>query len=166
MSFVACGGGSTEINKDNNNQDSSDVVTIDSSTIKTADTNALPENITGTYVLGDMDSPDGGGYLVVEEQANDSIKFELNMNIGAPNYNSGTATGLLKLEENTATFATSEYAEDEPCKIIFTFNNDKTILIDQKEGSPFSCGFGNRVFANGLYTKQKEEAIFQYEGGF
>lgn len=164
--LVACGGSSTETTPSPNNQDSSATVEIDSSTLKTAANNTPPENITGTYVFGDQESPEGGGYLVIERQENDSLKFELNINIGAPNYSSGTATGMMKLEKNVAVFGTREYSEKEPCLITFTFNRDNSVLIKQDEGSSFSCGFGNRVFANGLYTKQKDEAIFGYEGGF
>ncbi len=165
--LVACGGNSTETNSSTNSIDSTTTMQVDSSASLKAvsNNNVPPENITGTYIFGDQESAEGGGYLVIEEQDNDSLKFELDINIGAPNYNSGTATGILKLENNTAVFKTSEYSEKDPCAITFTFNNDHTIELKQEKGSPFSCGFGNRVFANGLYVKQKEEAIFKYKGG-
>lgn len=147
-------------------QDSSDTVKIDSSTLKVVEASVLSENVTGTYTFGDLEGTEGGGYLVVEKQADASLKFELNLNIGAPNYSSGTLTGVLKVEDNVAVFNTTEYSEEEPCMITFTFNSDNSILIKQNEGSSFSCGFGNSVFANGLYAKQKDEAIFKYEGGF
>jgi hypothetical protein len=147
-------------------QDSSDTVKIDSSTLKVVETSVLSETVTGTYTFGDLEGTEGGGYLVIEEQADASLKFELNLNTGAPNYSSGSLTGVLKVEDNVAIFNTTEYSEEEPCMITFTFNSDNSILIKQNEGSSFSCGFGNRVFANGLFAKQKDEAIFNYEGGF
>jgi len=164
--LVSCGGSSTETTNTTNTQDSSAVVEVDSPVVKTVVTDVLPENLTGTYTFGDKEGAKGGGYLVIERQEDDSLKFELDINIGAPNYNSGSLTGMLKLEGNTAVFNTSEYSKEEPCAITFTFNSDNSIQLKQDEGSSFSCGFGNRVFANGVYAKQKDEAIFQYEGGF
>jgi hypothetical protein len=164
--LVSCNSSTTETTTTTTTQDSSATAITDSSTLKTVETNVLSENMTGTYTFGDLEGTEGGGYLIIEEQEDHSLKFELNLNIGAPNYNSGTATGMLKLEENVAVFSTSEYSEEEPCAITFTFNSDNSILIKQGEGSSFSCGFGNRVFANGLFIKQKDEAIFKYEGGF
>ncbi|CAA6811444.1 MAG: Unknown protein [uncultured Aureispira sp.] len=164
--LVACNSGSTETETPVTTPDSSTTSTTDSSTLKTAATDLLSEKATGTYIFGDLEGTSGGGYLIIEQQADDSLKFELNLNIGAPNYSSGSLTGMLKLEDNVAVFKTTEYSKEEPCAITFTFNKDKTILIKQNEGSSFSCGFGNRVFANGLYTKQKDEAVFEYEGGF
>lgn len=164
--LVACDSSPAGTTTTTTTQDSSDTVKIDSSTAKAVETSVLSEKVTGTYTFGDLEGAEGGGHLVVEEQADASLKFELNLNIGAPNHSSGTLTGVLKVEDNVAIFNTSEYSEEEPCAITFTFNSDNSILIKQNEGSSFSCGFGNRVFANGLFVKQKDEAIFKYEGGF
>jgi hypothetical protein len=165
--LVACGGSSTETTTTTtNNQDSSAVVEVDSSALKRVVNETLSGSITGTYTFGDQESAEGGGYLAIKKQKGDSLKFELDINIGAPNYNSGTATGVMKLENNVAIFKTTEYSEEEPCSITFTFNSDNSILIEQNAVSSFSCGFGNNVFANGLYTKQKDTVIFKYEGGF
>lgn len=165
--LVSCNGTSTETTTPPTPaQDSSATVKTDSAALKTLVTNVLPENITGSYVFGDKEGAEGGGYLVIERQENDSLKFELDLNLGAPNYSSGTATGMLKLEDNVAVFKTSEYSPEEPCTITFTFKSDNSIEINQDAGSPFSCGFGNDVFAHGLYKKQNEEAIFKYDGGF
>lgn len=165
--LVACGSSSTETTiTTTNNPDSSATVEVDSSALKRMVTEPLSENITGTYTFGDQEGAEGGAYLAIKEQEDDSLKFELDINVGAPNYNSGTATGVMKLENNVAIFKTTEYSEEEPCSITFTFNSDNSILIEQDAGSSFSCGFGNNVFADGLYTKQKDSVIFKYEGGF
>lgn len=164
--LIACNGSSTETTTPPTTQDSSATTATDSSTIKTVETPVLSKNITGTYTFGDLEGTKGGGYLAIKKQEDDSLKFELTLNIGAPNRSSGSVTGMLFLEDNVAVFTTTEYSEEDPCAISFTFKEDNSIEIKQNEGSPFSCGFGNRVFANGLYTKQKDEAVFQYEGGF
>jgi hypothetical protein len=164
--LVSCTGNSTETPPPTPTQDSSATVVTDSAALKTVTTDVLSENITGTYIFGDKEGTEGGGYLVIQKQADESLKFELDINIGAPNYNSGTATGTIKLEDNVAVFNTNEFSEEKPCTITFTFNSDNSIEIKQGDSSPFSCGFGNQVFAHGLYKKQKDEAIFKYEGGF
>jgi hypothetical protein len=164
--LVACNGSSTETTTPPITQDSSATTPTDSSALKTVETPVVSQNITGTYTFGDLEGTEGGGYLAIEKQEDDSLKFELTLKLGAPNPSSGSVTGMLSLEDNIAVFTTSEYSPEDPCAITFTFKEDNTIEIKQNEGSSFACGFGNRIFANGLYNKQKDEAVFEYEGGF
>ncbi|BDS09976.1 hypothetical protein [Aureispira anguillae] len=161
FSFVACTG-NTNDTVDNNPTDST-TTTVDSPQLENIPN--TPPSITGTYIFGDQESAKGGGYLAIEQQENDSLKFELDLNNGAPNYHSGSATGMMALKDNVAIFTTTEFSEEDPCKITFTFQHN-TITISQEKGSEFSCGFGQGVVARGVYTKQKEEAVFKYEGGF
>lgn len=149
----------------NNNITTTDSTTTITDTIISTTEDYAPIKVTGTYLWGDQESEQGGGYLVVEQQENDSLKFELGITNGAPGYHSGSATGMMALKDNVAIFTTSEFSEENPCKIIFTFKNN-AINVIQEKGSDFSCGFGQGVIASGFYTKEKEEAIFKYEGGF
>ena len=102
-------------------QDSSATTATDSSALKTVETPVVSQNITGTYTLGDLEGTEGGGYLAIEKQEDDSLKFELTIKLGAPNPSSGSVTGMLSLEDNIAVFTTSEYSPEDPCAITFTF---------------------------------------------
>ena len=42
---------------------------------------------------------------------------------------------------------------------------DNMVEIEQEEGSDMSCGFGQGVVAHGIYTKNSDEPVFNYEGG-
>lgn len=133
-----------------------------STSIEQPETTPTTPTFTGTYTLDDQDGESGGGYLVIEKVSDDSLKFELDINNGAPNFHSGTATGMLSLVDQTATFITTEY--DGECKITFAFEGNQ-VTVEQVNGSDFACGFGQGVAAHGVYTKQGDEAIFRYEGG-
>lgn len=124
------------------------------------------ENVTGTYTYGDQEDPDnGGGYLVVEQLEDQQLKFQLDLNRGAPNFNSGYASGTMVLKGNTAIWTTEEYNMDggTGCTISFLFTEDQ-VVIDQEQGSPVECGFGNGVLASGTYVKQNNKPIFREEG--
>lgn len=140
---------------------STDTTTSSSDSTNTTIENKAPLNITGTYVWLDQQESGGGGYLAVQQQGKDSLKFELDINNGPPNYPSGSATGVIAIQNNVAIFATNEFGGD--CKITFTFQENQ-LMIEQLGGDVY-CGFGNGVIANGIYKKDKAEAIFQYEGG-
>ncbi len=138
---------------------------------RTSSTNNIPVNvdakITGTYFDGDgpveAAADRVGTYLAVEQLGTDSLKFELTIVNGEPNFHSGSAAGVIPIKDNVAIFATKEFAGE--CQIIFTFK-DKEVELNQAKGGDFDCGFGQGVMAYGTLKKQKNEAIFQYEGGF
>ena len=123
----------------------------------------MPDNVTGTYVFGDQEGTEGGGYLVVKQLEGDQIKFELDLNRGAPNFNSGTATGTLDLKGNRAEFTTTEYdMSGKTCLISFVFQGDE-VVVDQEQGSDMACGFGHAVYAHGTYKKINDQPTFRYK---
>lgn len=159
----ACSNPAHPAQNDHNNHQTDSSQTTDSTQLETS----LPSTsttITGTYTFGDQEGTQGGGYLAIEQLEDNQLKFELDLNNGAPSYHSGSMTGTMTLENNVAVFTTSEYSEEDPCKITFTFANN-TITIEQEKGSEFSCGFGQGVVARGVYNKQQDQAVFKYEGG-
>jgi len=159
--MVSCSGGSngTAIV---NNTDSTKIDSVATPIVTTT-------NPTGSYTNGNQDGEEGGGYLAIEVLDDDSLKFELDINGGAPNYPSGTITGKMAIADDVATFVMSEFddietEEADECKITFTFSG-KEVIVKQVSGTEFVCGFGKGVYANGTYTKQSDEGIFKYEGG-
>lgn len=159
---VACGNDSTSTETDNTTDSTTDTTETTSVDNSSSPSTTMTGNVTGTYLWGDQEGEGGGGYLAIEKQDDGSLKFELDITNGAPNYHTGTATGTMPLDGNVATFETTEFDGD--CKITFTFN-DNSVEIKQVSGNDFECGFGQGVVAQGTYTKDKDEAIFKYEGG-
>lgn len=155
--LFACKGstGTTTID----NADSTRTVSSDSNPNSNINT-----NITGTYVMGNRlkESDEGGGYFAAQ-QIGDSLKFELTIMNGGPGYHSGTATGMMPLKNNVAIFTTNEFAGE--CQIVFTFKGNE-VEVNQAKGGDFDCGFGQGVMAYGTFKKEKNEAVFEYEGGF
>lgn len=160
----------------NNSSSTDNTIAVDSTDTRAENLNPPAEQVfTGTYTNGDWeiveklaggegeDDDAGGGYLAIEQKGADSLKFELTLFNGAPNYHTGTAEGMLHLKDNVATFETEEF--DSKCKITFTFSGDE-VKVDQVDGNDFDCGFGQGVMAFGTYKRRKNEAIFKYEGGF
>lgn len=157
---VACGNDSTSTETDTNTTtDTTETTAVDNSSSPSTYTAG---DVTGTYLWGDQEGEGGGGYLAIEQQDDGSLKFELDITNGAPNYHTGTATGTMPLDGNIATFSTTEFDGD--CQITFTFNGTN-VDVKQVSGNDFECGFGQGVVAQGTYTKDKDEAIFKYEGG-
>ncbi|MGH1336753.1 MAG: hypothetical protein ACRBFS_11560 [Aureispira sp.] len=127
--------------------------------------NSSTDALSGTYIFKDQSSPEAGGTLAIQLLENGRLKFELDLINGPPNHHTGTATGEMELEGNSAVFTTSEYAMEgqQPCAISFLFIDNK-VEIQQEEGSDMSCGFGQGVVARGIYTKNSDQPVFNYEG--
>jgi hypothetical protein len=126
--------------------------------------NFSADQLTGMYVFKDPEEPEGSATLALELLDNGRLKFELNIVNGAPNFHSGTATGKLELNGNSAVYTTSEFAmgDEPPCSISFLFI-DNMVEIEQEAGSDMSCGFGQGVMARGIYTKTDDTPIFQFD---
>jgi hypothetical protein len=65
-----------------------------------------------------------------------------------PTANTGSGSGIARIEGDTAIFKPSGLGEDEECKIEMRFTKGR--LIVNQEGT---CGFGHNVFADGSYRK-------------
>lgn len=106
----------------------------------------------GTLIIGDSDST--------------SFAFALSV---SNNGHSGEIDGRAKITNGIAHFESNEYAQDVPCQLKFTLLDD---AIDLSQMGPnFSCGFGMRAHAGGLFEDQqidpkaaldfgKEESVF------
>ncbi len=116
--------------------------------------------ITGTYTFGSQDGEGSNGYLALQALQDGTLKFELDLNMGAPRYHSGTATGIAKMEGNKAVWRTTEFAEE--CVLVFTMG-ENTITVRQEQGTDIDCGFGAGVMADGVFNKTSNEPVFKYE---
>jgi hypothetical protein len=97
------------------------------------------------------------GELVLIRLENNKYRFWLDINKGWPSYNMGDADGTIILDHDTATFDnTYEGAEN---KCIFTFKVSSTKVKITTSAYAFDCGFGNGVYADGIYTNNKKQQV-------
>ncbi|MFK7799432.1 MAG: fimbrillin family protein [Aureispira sp.] len=161
--LVSCGGNApTDQDQPVNVADSSATDTTNSPKESATARNFSADQLTGIYVFKNPEEPDGNATLALQSLDNGRLKFELTIVNGAPNHHSGTATGELELDGNSAVYTTSEFAmgDNPPCEISFLFI-DNMIEIEQAKGTDMSCGFGQGVVARGIYTKINDTPVFE-----
>lgn len=92
------------------------------------------------------------GEIQVEKFSADKIIITLEVNKGAPSYNSGSFMDTLIYKDNQAIYTYPE--SEETCEITFDFE-EKGIHVKQETAEPYSsCGFGHNVFADGFYERK------------
>ncbi len=117
----------------------------------------LTAKYAGHYSFGsDLDSGSMGNISIYPE-TDTTILFYVELNRGAPSYNSGTLYGRVMIRNGKGTFYTESPYSDDGCKWNFDFaTNTLTIrTIDEQ----YACGFGNAVFIDGIFNKQATKAI-------
>jgi hypothetical protein len=117
----------------------------------------LTAKYAGHYSFGsDLESGSMGNISIYPE-TDTTILFYVELNRGAPSYNSGTLYGRVAIRYGTGTFYTESQYSDDGCKWIFDFTaNNLTIrTIDDQ----YACGFGHGVFIDGIFNKQATKAI-------
>jgi hypothetical protein len=112
---------------------------------------------TGTYLLGDrpMDVSDSGdgynGRIQILRLADDKVVLTVEINKGAPSYNSGSIVDTLTYTENNVTYTDPEHYPG--CKITFEFDHEGVNVRQHRVQSDYGCGFGNGVEAHGYFKK-------------
>jgi len=107
--------------------------------------------VTGTYwsAAGDPLM----NQMLIQEVAGPGIRFEVwaegAFSCVDMGHHEGGASGRVALTGQEAVWQSQEFGG--PCRLRFTFGPD-TLTVAQ-EGSPFDCGFGDRVFADGTYRR-------------
>lgn len=87
---------------------------------------------------------EAGAWLKTERRGN-RVRFELEINRGAPSYNMGLASGEFTIRHHLGIYQSDEYPD---CVLAFAFVGD-TVEIRQ---SSADCGFGFSVMADHLLT--------------
>lgn len=112
----------------------------------TVTTNGIP----GTYI---KHYPNGevGGALYIHPYSDSEVLIYLEVNRGAPSYNSGSLYTTIKWGENGAIL--EDYEDGMECRLDF-FKEDDRITINTIAGQ---CGFGYGVNAEGTYYKESDK---------
>ena len=101
----------------------------------------------GTYSFGDNECENGCGRVLIHPESDSTALFYIDVNRGAPSYNSGALRGrIYKNSNDTYLFYSKEYGE---CSLKITLNNN--ILSVSTEDGKNECGFGYAVRADGNY---------------
>jgi hypothetical protein len=95
---------------------------------------------------------DAGAWLKTERRGN-RVRFELELNRGAPSHNSGQASGEFTIRHHLGIYQSDEYPD---CVLAFAFVGD-TVEIRQS-GASADCGFGFSVMADHLLTLEPQQA--------
>lgn len=118
--------------------------------------NDNPENsYAGTYSFGTDAEKGPTGTVHIYPVTRNSAIFYLEVNRGAPSYNSGRLLGEIVIEDGKATYTSS----DAGCVLNFNFSGDElTVAADEKKDQ---CGFGHAVYPDHTY-KRSNGNIPQY----
>ncbi len=92
---------------------------------------------------------ESGAWLHTERRGSE-LKFSLELNRGAPSYNSGEMSGELIVKNDLAIYQPSELPR---CTMTFAFTG-RTVKV-QQSGSDSDCGFGYGVMADHILTLKK-----------
>lgn len=88
---------------------------------------------------------ESGGYLLTIQKKN-RVRFQLELQRGAPSYNSGFIEGEFELQGNKGSFRTDEFG---PCEISFEIRKNEIVLTQPTNKT--DCGFGYGVYPEGTY---------------
>jgi len=110
------------------------------------------DGVTGTW---EYHGPSESGMWLMTLQAGNEVRFQLEINRGAPSYNMGWIEGTFSLKGSSGVFRSSEYGGE--CAIKFEFG-ESTVSVGQ-EG--YECPFGHGVHADGtLKIKSRKTPEF------
>jgi hypothetical protein len=117
----------------------------------------LTSKYAGQYSFGSDLENGSMGSISIYPETDSTILFYIELNQGAPSYNSGTLYGRVAIRNGQGIFYTESQDSDDGCKWNFYFAaNDLNIsTIDDQ----YACGFGHAVFVDGIYKKQATKAI-------
>ena len=101
----------------------------------------------GTYSFSNNECENGCGSLLINPESDNSLIFYLEVNRGAPNYNSGSLMGKLFISNQN----TYEYTSNEFGSCGLTFKLDDNFISIKTIDNRNDCGFGNNVSADGVY---------------
>ena len=107
------------------------------------------DRYSGKYSF-DTDKEEGPvGCVIIYHKADNTISFDLNINMGAPSFNSGELSGEVEIVNGKGLFRNSDYGD---CILDFSFA-DNSVSISHQEGG-YNCGFGHNVIVNNTFVME------------
>lgn len=129
-------------------------------TIDTPTVEAKPStSIAGTYSFGDDGEEGAVGSVLIYPVNENSALFFLDVNRGAPSYNSGQLFGEMKIEDNIGAYVDP----DLNCLLKFEFGTNQ-LIVSYGEGQN-DCGFGNGVYAGNTYSHTDKSVPTHFTNG-
>lgn len=110
----------------------------------------------GVYSYGT--TPDSGrtGVIYVSQNSDSTLLFYLELNRGAPSYNSGAIVGQMNIySPGEADFTMKKEADFINCSMNFWFTNDSLYIRTNDKAD--DCGYGHAVYSKGDYKKIDKE---------
>jgi len=110
----------------------------------------------GTYTYGT--TPDSGstGVIYVYPNSDSTLLFYLELNRGAPSYNSGTIVGQMNIySPGEADFTLIKENDYINCSMNFWFSNDSLFIRTNDKAD--DCGYGHAVYSHGDFKKIKKD---------
>lgn len=115
---------------------------------------SVAQNFTGSW---EYHGPAESGMWLKTEQHGKDVRFQLELQRGAPSYNSGWIEGEFQLHGTQGVFSSD--LDSGRCDISFRFSQ-KYVEISQ-DNNGYQCGFGYNVYAIGtLRLKSKQKPKF------
>lgn len=106
---------------------------------------------TGTWRKG-VEAESGSGGVILIKNFKNQVKFQLELWLGPPSYNSGFIEGSFELTDGKGTFQNKTSLEKSSCVLEFVFLED-TLIINNIDGKNI-CDFGQAVYASGTYKHE------------
>lgn len=113
-------------------------------------------NYNGTYSYGTR--PDSGrtGVIHVYQDSDSTLLFYLELNRGAPSYNSGAIAGQMNIyNPGEADFTMVKENDFINCSMNFWFTNDSLYIRTNDQAD--NCGYGGSVYSHGDFKREKKE---------
>lgn len=124
------------------------VASTGASTSTSTPTNDLV--IGGTYSFGDNIETGPVGSVKVYPISDNAALFFLDLNRGAPSYNSGQLAGKMTIKNNIGYYDSTIEGEDLDCILTFSFTPQQLEIATESDHN--DCGFGANVYAGNEYT--------------
>lgn len=113
----------------------------------------------GTYSYGDNVEKGRLGTIYIYSETDSTILFYIDLNRGAPSYNTGYLYGRVIIKNDSGTFYTKFDPAEDGCKLIFKFSRSKLTI----KSIEVNCGFGGLVYADGEFKKISKKALDYFE---
>jgi hypothetical protein len=108
-------------------------------------------DVTGTW---EYYGPAESGLWLKTKQRGNHIRFQLELQRGAPSYNSGWIEGEFELRDKSGSFQRN--TDSGVCEIAFRFYPSRVEI--RKSGDEFGCKFGYNAVADGVLLRKSRNS--------